>query len=750
MSNSKQNIDKTLVNDSTTIIDKPDFSIYKSRKKKKTSKVFRFLSEAFDSISANLIGDDDKTDFYSSFGDVQDNVTHSVVSGKSERNTDNKYGKVSDQYSFKETFAEGGQGKLSKAVDKDFHRVVAMKSLRDELIDNKEIRDAFIDEAEITAQLEHPSVVPVYGLYSDDKNGLHLAMKLIQGRTLREHINGVIETFNKIPLTRIKIRERKLLRQRLEFFVKLCDALSFVHSKNVIHRDLKPENIMIGSFNETYIMDWGIAEKFDPENPAPVNVISGSPRYISPDILNKRPLDQRSDIYLLGIILYEIVFLKRAFPQHSHQDALRAAKQGIVAPFTHAFKIKIDSDLKAIISKALEFDPDERYQSAAELAEDVRNYVNDEIVSVCPHPLISQLQRYTRRHSQFLMIALAFMIFTFLALGILAYSKQIESQYETTKRDEAINRATASAFATAASFDSAYTKLIAQLGAMGNEIAMRLDMDPKYPIKQNCFDYRDGHSEAKAPGGYKFSDVLKFNVSYDAIAYKLPMNEKVKNVQSYLNAMSPMLSEFNNVIQKESSLDGFDYCPAVLIYAGFSNGMQFCHPYKSTYRDEYDPRIRSWYLTALEAPPQKVVWSAPYLDEAAPHEIVLAACMPIVNQNGTYLGALGADFQLKRLCDLLKKSGNSSSFATCALLVTQNGEIYADSSREQAPTVLNSTLMVHKFKYDHLLKLMWARRNGNIFEDSSRNYLYVYSYIKSLNWLYIERIDFNMLISNNM
>ncbi len=330
------------------------------------------ISDTFGAITSSFITSDDvnKTNFFKTIK-RDDNANDSEIISEADKEAANSLGSVESQYRIGEQIAEGGQGSIKKALDKLFHRIVAIKSLHDCVKNQDSVRNSFINEARITAQLEHPSIVPIYGLYSDNSKGLHLAMKLIQGNDLRKHLEAIHEQYSALPKYQIRLRERKMLKQRLEFFLHICDALEYVHSKNVIHRDLKPENIMIGKFNETYIMDWGIAERCD-ENGITPSQISGTPCYLPPELLNKQPIDKRSDIYLLGLILYDIVFLHKAYPQEKTPDILREVRDGNYAPMEHEFGIHVDSDLKAIIARALEFDPEDRYQSAVMLAEDIR------------------------------------------------------------------------------------------------------------------------------------------------------------------------------------------------------------------------------------------------------------------------------------------------------------------------------------------------------------------------------------------
>ncbi len=153
--------------------------------------------------------------------------------------------------------AEGGLGKVSVAHDEELHREVALKEIQERHADDPESRTRFLVEAEITGGLEHPGIVPVYGLgqYADGRP--FYAMRFIRGDSLKE----AIEQFHKPEAKRLPAGERALaLRKLLGRFLDVCNAIAYAHSRGVLHRDLKPGNIMLGKYGETLVVDWGLAK----------------------------------------------------------------------------------------------------------------------------------------------------------------------------------------------------------------------------------------------------------------------------------------------------------------------------------------------------------------------------------------------------------------------------------------------------------------------------------------------------------
>ena len=147
--------------------------------------------------------------------------------------------------------ARGGMGAVLRAVDCDIRREVAVKYLLDQANARKKIR--FVEEAQITGQLEHPNIVPIHELGVDARKRLFFSMKMVKGRSLAQVLetlrNGAAEATREYTLGRL-----------LNIFVNVCNALAYAHSRGVVHRDLKPANIMVGDFGEVYVMDWGLAK----------------------------------------------------------------------------------------------------------------------------------------------------------------------------------------------------------------------------------------------------------------------------------------------------------------------------------------------------------------------------------------------------------------------------------------------------------------------------------------------------------
>ncbi len=271
--------------------------------------------------------------------------------------------------------ARGGMGSVRDAWDADLERHVAVKIVSPRLASDPAALQRFIDEARITAQLDHPNIVPVHLLARAPDASPCLAMKLVQGHTLSAHLR----TLPTPPWS------PAVLDEVLGIFLKVCDAVAFAHSKGVVHRDLKPENIMVGSFGQVYVMDWGIAKILSRSRitPAPGQPVAargpmGTPAYMSPEqALRYEPgVDERTDVFLLGAVLYEILAGR---PPHQGPNLVailyRAITAAVTPPSTAAPERQPPAALERIAMRAMARDPADRYASVTDMKRDVERFL---------------------------------------------------------------------------------------------------------------------------------------------------------------------------------------------------------------------------------------------------------------------------------------------------------------------------------------------------------------------------------------
>jgi tRNA A-37 threonylcarbamoyl transferase component Bud32 len=348
------------------------------------------------------------------------------------------------RYAIKKFHARGGMGEVWQGEDTDIGRPIALKRLRVERSDQAE---RFLAEAQITGQLEHPGIVPVHDLGTDDENQPFYIMSFIDGPRLKD----AIADYHAPHANGNESREVQRLRL-LGAFVKLCQTIAYAHSRGVIHRDLKPDNVMIGPFGETVILDWGLAKiKGRPEEPAPAGYVHltyggsstatqygtviGAPPYMAPEEAEGKATeaDERTDVYLLGGTLYEIL-TGRAPHQGSSMDELIEMARTVPAVPPRKVNPQVPRALDAICMRALAHRKQDRYTGAGELAEEVQRYLAGEPVAACPESIAQRGWRWCKRHRQRLgWSATAVLVVGLAVFALSLWHKRSEAQKETHK-----------------------------------------------------------------------------------------------------------------------------------------------------------------------------------------------------------------------------------------------------------------------------------------------------------------------------
>ncbi len=309
-------------------------------------------------------------------------------------------------------------------------------------------RQRFLREAAITARLQHPGIVPIYGLGHDDA-GPFYAMPFIQGQTLQEAIEGLHrgESLGRDP------GERSLkFRALLQPFVTVCNTVAYAHDQGVVHRDLKPLNIMLGPYGETLVMDWGLAKRLGAEDPAAeaagdapspsfgpgdltaTGAVLGTLKYMSPEQAKGEPTGPPADIFCLGLVLYAILTGKTAFDEASLQgsDPLKAVREAAVVP-PRTRDPAVSRALEAVCLKALAARPEDRYPSARALAEDVSKWLAGEPVSAWREPWGIRTRRWIVRHRTAVTAACTSALIAAAAIGYILSDSRLRAAQRLTE-----------------------------------------------------------------------------------------------------------------------------------------------------------------------------------------------------------------------------------------------------------------------------------------------------------------------------
>ncbi|MFO0674394.1 MAG: protein kinase [Polyangiaceae bacterium] len=289
--------------------------------------------------------------------------------------------KLPDRYVDRGQLGMGGMGEVRNVRDVPLRREVAMKLLGMESLRRPSMIQTFIEEARTVGQLEHPHIPPIYELGADEEGIPYFTMKRIRGVTL----------FRRLRQKDLPPGSSERLREGIEILVKVCDALSFAHSRGVLHRDLKSDNIMVGDFGEVYLMDWGLAKvlrdrcKVDVPRPANsplanlVESLVGTVAYMSPEQAAADPvdLDERTDIFGLGAVLYEIVTGKYPYRGDDDDEVLERVRAcDFVPPHKVDPDVFVPRQIASVVMKAMAKNPADRYASVADMKRDLQRFLH--------------------------------------------------------------------------------------------------------------------------------------------------------------------------------------------------------------------------------------------------------------------------------------------------------------------------------------------------------------------------------------
>jgi WD40 repeat protein/tRNA A-37 threonylcarbamoyl transferase component Bud32 len=256
---------------------------------------------------------------------------------------------AASDYQIIKKLGEGAMGIVYEARQRAIDRIVALKAIKSGTQLNDESRRRFFYEAQITADLDHANIVPIYELGETQDGMPFYSMKKVKGKEWKE-------------LIKTQTRD-----QNLEVFMKVADAMAFAHSKQIIHRDLKPENTMLGQFGEVYVTDWGLAVNLNHGKPSS---LAGTPVYMAPEMASHsiKKIGTCSDIYVLGAILYQIVTGRTPRTAKTVSQCLRAAVNNEIAPYEK------EDPLLDIALRAMATAPEDRYQTVEEMQEAIRAF----------------------------------------------------------------------------------------------------------------------------------------------------------------------------------------------------------------------------------------------------------------------------------------------------------------------------------------------------------------------------------------
>jgi len=694
-----------------------------------------------------------------------------------------------ERYAMQRRLGEGAMGEVYAAKDSFLRRRVAFKRMNQAVAKSPALAARFLKEAQITAQLEHPNIIPIYGLESTADGSVGYAMKFIEGQTLTELIETARAEIAKVSAA----DELANMANRLRIFTRICDAIAYAHAKSVLHRDLKPDNIMIGRFNQVYVVDWGICrimhaaeEASEAGGPVEVQVqqstqygsVIGTPAYMSPEQAAGRntELDGRSDMYSLGLILFEIVSLRQAVTGESVQDVLVKAVQGQKHPLVHIDpRVKIPLELRAIIFKATALLPKDRYASMSEFTADLRRYRNGEAVAALPDTLLLQVMRWMSRHRGATLAALVFLLLVGIG-GILTlqlrHASQVAKERRHRQRMQALMLSVSQHGHKIDNQLHDYEALLHELAGRTVEALLRGEKSSKgddvggltpkpgsrskatKPAKKvrrgsreeetpktatetkGIFLSEDFGSPSRGPSDLANSDRYGQKISLEYPVFKLPMNVMSDSVRSELNTLSSLRKSYRTIYERS-------HMGLFRLFVTLTSGVHLAYPGRGGFPAAYDGRDRPKYKLAQNQ--RELRWGNVYLDIF--DEPLIAGSFPLYSDSDKFLGVTGVDLLLPELAESLLALPNMPAVRK-VMLVDPKGRIGVSwpdgtgvSRREGSVGTLhrNRTLDLKTLSYPDVITALQDEPSGGLRELGRE--VVVHYPISSLGWFLVVVAD---------
>ncbi|HEY4177445.1 MAG TPA: serine/threonine-protein kinase [Kofleriaceae bacterium] len=337
-------------------------------------------------------------------------------------------------YQISDEVARGGMGRILRARDRRLDRPVAIKELLER---DSDLEARFMREALITAKLQHPAIVPVYEAGQWPSGERFYTMKLVAGRP-----------FDKVIAEQTTLAGRLALLPQL---IAVCEAIAYAHDHRIIHRDLKPQNVLVGQFGETVVVDWGLAKDLASADPdaryagpyrqssgtsTMIGSILGTPAYMPPEQAEGDAVDETADVYSLGVILYVLLTSRLPFVEGNVETTLERVRTQTPQSVA-AIEPEVPEDLAAIVGKAMQRTPGDRYPNAAALVEDLKRFQTGQLVGVHRYTAAELWKRWARKNRTALTIS-AIALAVLAVIGVVAVSRVIAANnVAMAERDEA-------------------------------------------------------------------------------------------------------------------------------------------------------------------------------------------------------------------------------------------------------------------------------------------------------------------------
>jgi len=685
------------------------------------------------------------------------------------------------RFQFLGKLAAGAMGEIHIVRERELQRKVALKRMHASIAKKPKLARRFLNEAQITAQLDHPNIVPVYSLDNAPDKPLSYTMKLVRGRTFA----AVIHETQLLYEQHEEIDEDHSLLTRLDHFCRSCDGLAYSHSRGVVHRDLKPENIMVGAYGEVYVMDWGIArimestEDIDDElvdvggtsiQKTRFGAVLGTPAYMSPEQAagQNEKLDGRSDGFSLGLILYELVCLRPAVSGSDTMQILDRMQVADIDPLQHySAGESVPPPLAAIIRKATQRRPEDRYQSVKELAEDVRRFMRGEPVTALREGFTQRMYRFISRHREIALVSVlvAFTIFGVVTIGSLGST--LFTVRSASVREGQLARLLSGVSRQGHSIDTKFQSYEGLLKVVTSSTADALLRDPEtLGPDATAFFVKDSPPIGLAPEFYEtyvssfhpddlgpapvYGKGVELSLAFPNTHVARGLNpiestliaSKLALLRGPLRRVLLESHEAGMITLDQAEAERIlrtDISPVQWVYVGLESGVGVTYPGHDGITPGIDVRKEPWYHAG--AGKYEAVWGNPHLD-ASGNNTLLPVSMGIYSDSGEFIGVASLEVSFEYIRDNLLSMEEFDGVAD-AFILDEQGKVLL-STRQQAERSTSSALRSRwmrrkRFENEDVRRAVAEREGGHLEVEGPEGGtdLVVWSRMGDMGWTYL-------------
>ena len=660
----------------------------------------------------------------------------------------------------------GGMGEVYLAKDKHLNREFAIKVLTDQCQAQDHNRVRFLREAQVTAQLSHPNIIPVYSLEKTDLARPALTMKLVRGGTFQDYIaecRSRIKTSQLDPTT-------YGVGVRIEHFLKVCDAIAYSHDCGVIHRDIKPANLMLGAFHEVYVMDWGMARLVDEQPEASgvgedkivktdledediaqtlAGTLVGTPMYFAPEQVQS-PGEPRlsSDQYALGLVLFELLALEPARdPTKAVVEVLVEALEGGRRSFAELGKDKdVPLALQAITNRATAADPTLRYESVSAFAEDLRRYQRGEETHALPDNLPRRAWRTLQRHPVGTLIALVVLLLLAAAITTLSLSRSLSAEREALARQHHLSELASNITLRAQKIDRSFFNTERQLEGISSTLR---EMLLRPPTETNAAVFLPpAIASMEAPTRAKKSERYHQNISILHSNYWITPGSDAQSLHALAVSLKPLDEHmhdafFDGALDVEADPDRAfavleDGTPLTWIYFGLENGLLINYPGNSEYPSDFDARKRPWYTQSRGR--HQPHWSDPFPD-ASGTGFLVSCDRALYGKNNQFLGVIGMGMSMDHIIETMQAQGLPG--VQDVFLMNSEGRVVVSASeqgqRSRVSTAGNRHKTLQSVGVPELAAAARAQTTSGFVHDGE--HLYVFEHLQARPWTLVIHLD---------